>query len=86
MSMFKAATSNGLLQFQSDYMPRWDTGVGSAVLAFVTAGAVGFCRAVVKEFRARRAMAEIARMDHHMLRDLGVVDSDVERAVRYGRV
>jgi uncharacterized protein YjiS (DUF1127 family) len=55
-------------------------------LAFVTAGAVGFCRAVVKEFRARRAMAEIARMDHHMLRDLGVVDSDVERAVRYGRV
>jgi uncharacterized protein YjiS (DUF1127 family) len=25
-------------------------------------------------------------MDHHMLRDLGVVDSDVERAVRYGRV
>ena len=37
---------------------------------------------VLAELRARRAAAELASMDDHMLRDMGVSRSEIDRIVR----
>jgi uncharacterized protein YjiS (DUF1127 family) len=48
------------------------------ILAFLKA--IG--TAIKAELAARRAIAELASMDDHMLRDLGISRSEIESAVR----
>jgi uncharacterized protein YjiS (DUF1127 family) len=42
-------------------------------------------RAIAAELAARRALNELAEMDDHMLRDLGLVRGDIANAVRRPR-
>jgi uncharacterized protein YjiS (DUF1127 family) len=84
MSMFNTVASKRPFDPVSD-SNQPARSVGRAALAFVATGFARIGRAVAKELKARRAMAELARMDEHMLRDLGVIESDVKRVVRYGR-
>ena len=60
-------------------------GVGSAVWGLVARGFAAAMAAMVKEIRARRAMAELSGMGENMLHDIGLTRDDVERVVRYGR-
>jgi len=52
----------------------WSTGI-SVLLARVKS-------ALRAEVQARRAASELAALDDRMLRDIGIIRSDIERAVR----
>jgi uncharacterized protein YjiS (DUF1127 family) len=41
--------------------------------------------AIAHELRARRDMRQLAQLNDHMLRDIGIVRADIEGAVRRGR-
>jgi uncharacterized protein YjiS (DUF1127 family) len=41
--------------------------------------------AVADELRARRDMRQLAAMDDHRLKDIGLRRSEIEHCVRYGR-
>jgi uncharacterized protein YjiS (DUF1127 family) len=41
--------------------------------------------AIARELRTRRDTRRLLRAEPHILRDLGIVRSDVERLVRHGR-
>jgi uncharacterized protein YjiS (DUF1127 family) len=41
--------------------------------------------AIVNELRIRRDMRQLAAMDDHMLKDIGLRRSEIEYCVRYGR-
>lgn len=42
-------------------------------------------RAISHEVRCKRAVAELAAMDNHLLRDIGVHRSEIRHFVRHGR-
>ena len=44
-----------------------------------------FVHAIARELRIRRDMRRLMEMDDAMLRDIGIVRSDIERSVRTGR-
>jgi uncharacterized protein YjiS (DUF1127 family) len=41
--------------------------------------------AIADELRIRRDMRQLARMDDHMLKDIGLCRCEIEYCVRYGR-
>ncbi len=45
----------------------------------------GLAGAIVREYRLRRAVRELAVMDDHILRDIGLGRGELERAARFGR-
>jgi uncharacterized protein YjiS (DUF1127 family) len=86
MSMFNTVASKGSFDLVSNSSRRSAHSVGHAALAFAAAGFARVGRAVVKDVRTRRAVAELSRMDDSMLRDIGLARSDVDRVARYGRM
>ena len=48
-------------------------------------GSAWLVAAIAKELRIRRDMRQLAAMDDHMLKDIGLRRSEIEYCVRYGR-
>src|SRR5262249_52635699 len=62
------------IEDRTDPQPRW---LAHLFAAIATAGS-----ALRAELRARRAAAELASLDDHMLRDIGVGRSEIQTVVR----
>jgi uncharacterized protein YjiS (DUF1127 family) len=60
-------------------------GVGRTGWMSIRAGLVGLLGALRREREIRRSMNHLASLDEHMLRDIGLTRSDIERVVRFGR-
>ena len=56
-----------------------------ACLAAGARGLAWLVAAIGRELRIRRDMRQLAAMDDHMLKDIGLLRYDVEYRVRYGR-
>jgi uncharacterized protein YjiS (DUF1127 family) len=48
-------------------------------------GTTRLVAAVLREYRARRAVLHLSELDDRLLRDIGLGHGDIERAVRTGR-
>jgi uncharacterized protein YjiS (DUF1127 family) len=58
---------------------------GSARRAGALAGMARLVVAVLREYRARRAVLHLSELDDRLLRDVGLGRGGIERAVRTGR-
>jgi uncharacterized protein YjiS (DUF1127 family) len=56
-----------------------------AFLAAVVRGMAWVIAAIADELRIRRDLRQLAGMDDHMLKDIGLRRSEIEYCVRYGR-
>jgi uncharacterized protein YjiS (DUF1127 family) len=56
-----------------------------ALLAAAARGLAGLIAAIANELRTRRDMRQLAAMDDHMLKDIGLCRCEIESCVRYGR-
>ena len=52
--------------------------------AWLVRTVAGLAAAVARELRVRRAVRELAMMDEHMLKDIGITRAEIGRAVRFG--
>jgi uncharacterized protein YjiS (DUF1127 family) len=56
-----------------------------ACLAAAARGLAWLIAGIANELRIRRDMRQLAAMDDHMLKDIGLRRSEIEYCVRYGR-
>ena len=56
-----------------------------ACLAAAARGVAWLIAVIADELRIRRDMRQLAAMDDHMLKDIGLRRSEIEYCVRYGR-
>jgi uncharacterized protein YjiS (DUF1127 family) len=56
-----------------------------ACLAAAARGLAWLIAAITHELRIRRDMRQLAAMDDHMLKDIGLHRAEIEHCVRYGR-
>jgi uncharacterized protein YjiS (DUF1127 family) len=56
-----------------------------AVGAWLVRAVTGLAAAIAREVRVRRAMRDLAMMDEHMLRDIGLTRAEIGHATRFGR-
>jgi uncharacterized protein YjiS (DUF1127 family) len=56
-----------------------------ACLAAAARGLAWLIAAIAHELRIRRDLRQLAAMDDHMLKDIGLSRGDIEHCVRYGR-
>jgi uncharacterized protein YjiS (DUF1127 family) len=56
-----------------------------ACLAAAARGLAWSIAAIRQELRVRRDMRQLAAMDDHMLKDIGLSRCEIEHRVRYGR-
>ena len=56
--------------------------IARLLIARTVAFLTGVKRAIEAELKIRRAMTELAKMDDHMLRDLGIHRSEIENQLR----
>lgn len=64
--------------------PRQPT-IFDACLAAAARGLAWLIAAIAHELRIRRDMRQLAAMDDHMLKDIGLHRGEIEHCVRYGR-
>ena len=58
---------------------------GRPIWAYVHAGLVGLGEALARQRGDAPVDEELASLDDHMLRDIGLTRGDIEWAVRFGR-
>jgi uncharacterized protein YjiS (DUF1127 family) len=56
-----------------------------ALLAAASRGIAWLIAALANELRVRRDMRQLAAMDNHMLKDIGLHRCEIEDSVRHGR-
>jgi uncharacterized protein YjiS (DUF1127 family) len=78
-AMFEVSTvrSHGLRQRRANLV--------DALLAAAARGLAWLIAALVNELRVRRDMRQLAAMDDHMLKDIGLHRCEIEDCVRHGR-
>ena len=59
--------------------------LGARLVWTVARLAAALGAAVGRELRIRRATRDLAMMDEHMLRDIGITRAEIGHAIRYGR-
>lgn len=67
------------------HAPRRQATILGACLAAAARGWAWLIAAIRRELRIRRDMRQLAAVDDHMLKDIGLLRCEVEYHVRYGR-
>ena len=69
----------------ADPQPRAALPRRHTVGAWLVRTVAGLAAAIAREMRVRRAMRDLAMMDEHMLRDIGITRAEIGHATRFGR-
>jgi uncharacterized protein YjiS (DUF1127 family) len=84
VSSMEAAMSN--VSTMRSHAPRQrEATILDACMRAAARGLAWLITAIANELRIRRDMRQLAAMDEHMLKDIGLRRSEIEYCVRYGR-